>query len=144
VHCSIHLIIIAMKNLHVSKIRILASTAILFTFLIAADSCSKSTTYNTPNTGGTGGTGGSGGPGTNEVFIQGMAFNPSTITVTAGTTITWTNKDAVAHTATSKTNAFDSGNLGTGSTFSFTFATAGTYSYYCKVHPSMVASVTVN
>jgi plastocyanin len=111
---------------------------------MVSNSCNKSTAYNTPTTGGTGGTGSSGGPGANEVFIQGMAFNPSSITVTAGTTITWTNKDAVAHTVTSKTNAFDSGNLGTNSTFSFTFATAGSYSYYCKVHPSMVATVTVN
>jgi plastocyanin len=133
-----------MKNFNVSKIRILASTAILFAILVVSNSCNKSSAYNTPATGGTGGTGGSGGPGANEVFIQGMAFNPSSITVTAGTTITWTNKDAVAHTVTSKTNDFDSGNLGTNSTFSFTFATAGTYSYYCKVHPSMVATVTVN
>lgn len=133
-----------MKNFTVSKIRILASAAILFTVLMVLNSCNKSTAYNTPTTGGTGGNGSSGGPGANEVFIQGMAFTPSSITVTAGTTITWTNKDAVAHTVTSKTNAFDSGNLGTNATFSFTFATAGTYSYYCKVHPSMVATVTVN
>src|SRR5450759_2913612 len=133
-----------MKNLSGSKIRILASIAMLFSILVVSNSCNKSSAYNTPSTGGTGGTGGSAGPGANEVFIQGMAFNPSSITVAAGTTITWTNKDAVTHTVTSKTNAFDSGSLSTGSTFSFTFATAGTYSYYCKVHPSMVATVTVN
>lgn len=94
--------------------------------------------------GNTGGTGGTSGPGVNEVFIQGMAFNPSTITVAAGTTITWTNKDAIAHTVTSLTNLFNSGNIGTGGTYSFTFTTAGSYSYYCAIHPTMTASVTVN
>jgi plastocyanin len=133
-----------MKKLNVSQIKIVASIAILFSILVVSNSCNKSSAYNTPSTGGTGGTGGSAGPGANEVFIQGMAFNPSSITVAAGTTITWTNKDVVNHTVTSKTNVFDSGSLSKGSTFSFTFATAGTYSYYCQVHPSMVASVTVN
>ena len=93
---------------------------------------------------GTPGTPGTGGPGVNEVFIQGMAFDPSTITVAANTTITWTNKDAVAHTVTSTSALFDSGSIGTNGTYSHTFATAGTFSYYCKVHPTMTASVTVN
>jgi plastocyanin len=115
--------------------------AIVFAVFMISNSCSKSSNDNSTTTtpGGT-----SGGPGTNEVFIQGMAFNPSTITVAAGTTITWTNKDAIAHTVTSNTNLFNSGSLGTNGTFSFTFATAGTFSYYCAIHPNMVASVTVN
>ena len=86
-------------------------------------------------TGMTGGTGGSGGPGLNEVFIQGMAFNPSTITVAAGTTITWTNKDGFAHTVTSDTNLFNSGNIGSNGTFSFTFATAGSHHAIVLVIP---------
>ena len=122
----------------------MAGLSVLVISLLILGSCNKSTAYNTPGTGGTGGTGGSGGPGTNEVFIQGMAFNPASITVAAGTTITWTNKDAIAHTVTSNSNAFNSPTMGTGATFSFTFANAGTYSYYCAIHPSMVASVTVN
>jgi plastocyanin len=73
-----------------------------------------------------------------------MAFNPSTITVAAGTTITWTNKDAIAHTVTSDNKLFDSGSIGSNGTYSFTFATAGTFSYHCTVHPTMTASVTVN
>jgi plastocyanin len=133
-----------MKNLNNSKNGLMAGISILVMSLLILSSCNKSTAYNTPNTGGTGGTGGSGGPGTNEVFIQGMAFNPASITITAGTTITWTNKDAIGHTVTSNTNLFNSGTLQTGGTFSFTFAKAGTYSYYCSIHPSMVASVTVN
>jgi plastocyanin len=132
-----------MRNLSVSKINLVAGI-ILISILMISNSCSKSNAYNTPNTGNTGGTGGTGGPGANQVFIQGMAFNPASITVTAGTTITWTNKDAVAHTVTSDSNAFNSGTVASGATFSFTFATAGSYSYHCAIHPSMVASVTVN
>ena len=94
-------------------------------------------------TGGTGGTG-TGGPGVNEVFIQSFAFSPSTITVAAGTTITWTNKDAATHTVTSNSGIFDSGSLGTDATYSHTFATAGTFPYHCKIHTSMTASVVVN
>lgn len=132
-----------MKKLINSKNRILTGVILLFAILMFSDSCSKSSAYNTP-TGSTGGTGATGGPGTNEVFIQGMAFNPGTITVTAGTTVTWTNKDAVTHTVTSTTNLFDSGSLGTNGTFSHTFATAGTFPYICKIHPYMTGSVTVN
>jgi plastocyanin len=83
------------------------------------------------------------GPGPNEVFIQGMAFNPLTITVAAGTTITWTNKDGVAHTVTSNTSIFDSGSIVSGGTWSHQFSTAGTFPYKCTVHPSMTATVVV-
>ena len=99
---------------------------------------------NNGTTNNTGNKGGSGEPGANEVWIQNMAFNPSTITVAAGTTITWTNKDAVIHNVTSNTGLFSSGSISTGGTFSYTFSTSGTFSYYCTIHPSMTASVTVN
>lgn len=131
-----------MKNLIGSKSRLLLGITVLIAILSISNSCSKSS-YNSM-TGITGGTGGTGGPGVNEVFIQGMAFSPSTITVAAGTTITWTNKDAVAHTVTSTSGLFDSGSVGTNGTYSHTFSTAGTFAYYCKVHPSMTASVVVN
>jgi len=83
-------------------------------------------------------------PPANQVFIQGMAFSPATLTITVGTTVKWTNKDAVSHTVTSDTGAFDSGNIANGSTFSFMFMTAGTYNYHCTIHPSMVAKIVVN
>lgn len=133
-----------MKNLIGSKSRLLTGISLLFVILSISYSCSKSS-YNsmTGITGGTGGTGGT-GPGVNEVFIQGMAFNPKTITVVANTTITWTNKDAIGHTVTSNTSLFDSGLIGANGTYTHTFTTAGTFSYYCVVHPSMTASVTVS
>ncbi len=120
-----------MKTLNSSKIRILMGIAILFAIIGISDSCNKSTDSQ-------------GTPGTNEVWIQGMAFNPSAITVTAGTTITWTNKDGFAHTVTSNTGLFDSGTINSNGTYSHLFATAGTFPYHCTIHPSMTASVVVN
>ena len=83
-------------------------------------------------------------PGANEVWIQGSAFTPETITVTAGTTITWTNNDGIIHTVTSDTGLFDSGNIANKGTYSFKFNAAGTYLYHCIVHPTMTAKVVVN
>lgn len=108
-------------------------------FFIAVLSISNGCTK-TDNKGTTNG----GGPGANEVWIQNMSFNPASITVTMGTKITWTNKDGVAHTVTSNSNFFDSGNIANGGVFSYTFTTAGTYPYYCRIHPTMTATVVVN
>jgi plastocyanin len=84
-------------------------------------------------------------PGLNEVFIQNSAFNPSTITVAANTTITWTNKDGMSHTVTSKTGSeLNSGNIAADGTWSHTFTAAGTYQYYCTIHTSMNGTVKVN
>jgi plastocyanin len=124
-----------------SKIRFLPMIFSVIAILAISNSCTKATDYMN----GTGtGSKGSGGPGINEVWIQGMSFSPATISVAAGTTITWTNKDGVAHTVTSDAALFDSGSIGSGGTFSFSFGTAGTYSYHCAIHPSMTGKVVVN
>ena len=129
-----------MKWLIGSKSRVLISTSLLIAILSILNSCSKTTAYDTPSPA----PGTKGGPGTNEVWIQGMAFSPATITVTAGTTIKWTNKDGVSHTVTSNDGIFDSGSLSDGSTFSYQFNTTGTFPYYCAFHAGMKASVIVN
>lgn len=83
-------------------------------------------------------------PPANEVWIESYAFSPDTIRVTAGTTIKWTNKDAVAHTVTSTTAIFDSGTIaGSGGTYSLQFNTAGTFPYICTFHPTMTGTVIV-
>jgi len=129
-----------MKELIVTKGRLLSGIVFLFAVLSILGSCE-----NTMNDMGPGGNpGGSKGPGENEVFIQNMAFNPSTITVAVNTTIKWTNKDAVIHTVTSDNGLFDSGNISSGGTYSFTFTASGTYKYHCTPHPSMTATVIVN
>ena len=83
-------------------------------------------------------------PPANEVFIQGMAFSPATLTVAVGTTVKWTNKDGIAHTVTSDTGLFDSKNVNANGVFSYMFMTAGTFNYHCTIHPSMIAKVIVN
>ena len=132
-----------MKKLIVSKSRLIIVIGLLISIISISDSCTKSSMADVTGTGGTGSKG-SGGPGVNEVWIQGMAFNPATITVSVGTTIVWTNKDAVTHNVTSNPVLFSSGAMSNGATFSYKFATAGTFSYICTIHPSMTASVTVN
>jgi plastocyanin len=68
------------------------------------------------------------------VNIANFAFDPPTLTIKEGTTVTWTNTDSTIHTVTSDTGLFDSGDMAQGATFSFTFTTAGTYVYHCLPH----------
>jgi plastocyanin len=80
--------------------------------------------------------------GTN-VAIKDYAFSPATLTVAAGTTVIWTNNDAVPHTATASDGSFDSGNLNPGQSFSFKFSTPGTYAYICQYHAGMQGTIVV-
>ena len=82
-------------------------------------------------------------PGANEVFMTGSMFTPASITVNKGTTITWTNQESLTHTVTSNTSVFNSGDMGNGKTFSFTFSTAGSFPYHCIYHSGMTGTVTV-
>jgi len=78
------------------------------------------------------------------VDIKNFAFAPSTLTVKVGTTVTWINKDADAHTVTSQQHGpLKSAPLSTGNSYSYTFTTPGTYNYLCTIHPFMTATVTV-
>ncbi|HEV2227176.1 MAG TPA: plastocyanin/azurin family copper-binding protein [Nitrososphaerales archaeon] len=81
--------------------------------------------------------------------ISDYAFYPSSVTVPKGTTITWINMDFVQHTVTSgteqgPTGPFGSNPLGHMQSFSYTFNTAGTYSYYCDLHPNMIGTIQVS
>ena len=78
-----------------------------------------------------------------DVPIQAFVFQPTTITVPAGTTVTWTNHDPVAHTVTDVNQAWDSGLFEESATFSMTFDTPGTYTYYCIPHPIMIGTIEV-
>ncbi|MGA9118188.1 MAG: plastocyanin/azurin family copper-binding protein [Bacteroidota bacterium] len=71
------------------------------------------------------------------VTMSGMAFSPATITVTAGTTVTWKNTDGIAHTSTSDTGVWDTGNMAAGNVTTTTFNTPGTFPYHCIYHASM-------
>jgi plastocyanin len=77
------------------------------------------------------------------IAIKDFEFSPATLTVTVGTTVTWTNTGDAPHTVTSDDGAFDSGQLTNGQTFSQTFDQAGTIAYHCNVHPRMKATIIV-
>ena len=78
-----------------------------------------------------------------EIKIDNFVFGPPTITVPVGATVTWTNKDDIPHTTVSTDGVFKSKVMDTDEKFSFTFTKAGTYSYYCSVHPKMTGKVVV-
>ena len=83
-----------------------------------------------------------------EVMIEGFQYVPATIEVPVGGSVMWTNLDDVPHTATSGASpdadgTFDTGNLAQNSSQSVTFDEAGSYTYFCSIHPNMVGTVVV-
>jgi len=79
-----------------------------------------------------------------EVLIDNFNFSPGTLTVPVGATVTWTNHDNVPHVIASADDQFkESPVLKTGQHFSNSFATAGTYSYFCSIHPRMTGKIIV-
>ena len=118
---------------------ILSAFIFCFLFSIAIDSCSKSRatggTYGIPQPVGVGGT---------TVNISGMSFSPSSITVKVGITVKWTNNDNTTHTVTSDDGTtFNSGNVATGGSFSFTPTVAGNFPYHCNIHTGMTGTLVV-
>lgn len=80
------------------------------------------------------------------VVVKDFAFQPTSVTVRAGETVTWVNCSKAtdpAHTATADDGLWDSPEFVTGGTYSFTFTQAGTYPYHCEPHPFMTATVEV-
>lgn len=89
-------------------------------------------------------TGGVSGAETVPAAISGYEYGPADITVAAGDTVTWTNSDTAPHTVTSTGGGpLDSPNMAKGDTWSFTFTQAGSYPFFCALHPDMKGSVTV-
>jgi plastocyanin len=87
--------------------------------------------------------------GVTHIFIRQEAYSPPRIQVLLSTTVTWTNKDNVPHNVTitpvviSAADAWESGQLYPGQSFTYTFTSRGTFRYYCQDHPGMVGIVTV-
>jgi plastocyanin len=75
------------------------------------------------------------------ITISGFAFNPATLTVKKGTTVTWTNNDSVPHQI--KSDSFNSDLLSKGQSYSMTFNDAGIFNYSCTIHPSMTGQLIV-
>lgn len=78
-----------------------------------------------------------------EVKIDNFAFGPQSLTVQVGTTVTWTNRDDIPHTIVSSDGVFKSKARDTDESFSYKFDKAGTYSYFCSLHPKMTGQVVV-
>jgi plastocyanin len=78
-----------------------------------------------------------------EVTIDNFTFGPPELTVAVGTTVKWVNHDDIPHTVVDKNKAFRSKALDTDDSFSFTFASAGTFDYFCGLHPHMVGKIVV-
>jgi len=114
--------------------------AFILTTLAIASSCGGGSSPMSPST------------GTNSVtpisivsgarVLTSTAYSPNPLTISAGTTVTWTNNDSTTHTATSDSGAFN-GTVAPNAQFSFTFANKGTFAYHCTLHPNMVGSVVV-
>jgi plastocyanin len=83
-------------------------------------------------------------PETAEVKIDNFSFGPATLTIPVGTIVTWTNRDDIPHTVVSTDGVFKSKVLDTDEKFSFTFSKAGSYPYFCSIHPKMTGKVIVS
>jgi plastocyanin len=81
--------------------------------------------------------------GASQVAIDGFVFAPATLTVSAGSTVTWINRDEEPHTVAATDGSFHSPGMGTGASFAHTFSTAGTFDYVCSIHPMMHGTVVV-
>ncbi len=79
----------------------------------------------------------------NKVMVDNFSFTPATASVPVGTTVTWTNHDDIPHNVVSPERKFKSPVLDTDEVFSHTFDVAGTYKYYCSIHPRMTGQVVV-
>jgi plastocyanin len=126
---------------------VLLATAPVYTMYLPASSSSSN------NGGGSGGGGGGGGGASSGVTCQNpciiyiknsiFGFNVSqTLTIKAGTTVTWMNIDDTEHTTTSNSGVWGSSILAPGKSFSFTFSQPGTFPYHCEIHP-MTATIVV-
>jgi plastocyanin len=78
-----------------------------------------------------------------KVDISGFAFNPGSVTIQVGDTVIWTNNDSASHNVKADDGSFASSTLGNGASFSYTFNTAGTFTYKCGFHANMLGTVIV-
>ena len=99
--------------------------------LIGFTSCSTSKTTGTTTSGST-------------VNIVNFSFVPGTLPISVGTTVTWTNSDSTTHHVASDTGVFDSGDMATNATFSYTFNNTGTFPYHCAIHTYMKGTIVVH
>ena len=81
--------------------------------------------------------------GTPVVTIENFKYKPASVTIRAGQSVRFVNRDDEAHTATGRANTFDSGGLDTGDSWTIRFTKPGKYPYFCTLHPYMTGTVIV-
>ncbi|MDP4224452.1 MAG: cupredoxin family copper-binding protein [Bacteroidota bacterium] len=128
-----------MKTISQIRHRLSTLLAIPAIAILILAGCSKSDNNTNGNNGGNNG----GNKGGKQVTIVNFAFSPATLSIAAGDTVVWTNKDGIVHTVTSTGGVFDSKSLANNATFSYIFKNAGTFDYYCTIHPYMTGKVIV-
>lgn len=110
--------------------------------LAAVAACGSSSSPSTPSPSG-------GSTGTPVSIVRGAqsltttAYAPNPLSVSVGSSVTWTNNDSTSHTSSSDNGAWNSGSIPPGGTFTTTFSSPGTFKYHCAIHPNMVGTVTV-
>ncbi|TLM97644.1 amidase [bacterium] len=123
----------------------ISALSILLVFALALTACASATPTATATTAPSGG-------GTNPtaasamaaISMKSFAFDPISLTVAVGTTVTWTNNDTIPHNVTADDGSFTSGSIAAGDTYAFTFTKAGTYTYKCTIHqPDMKGTIIV-
>jgi len=83
------------------------------------------------------------GPATHTVTMEAVGFQPATITVNAGDTVVWVNKDPFPHTATAQDKSFDSGEIAAAKSWKLVAKKKGTFGYICAYHPTMKGTLIV-
>lgn len=78
-----------------------------------------------------------------DVTVQGFAFAPAALTISAGDTVVWSNQDSVAHTVTANGGEFGSSQIPSGGAYSHRFSASGSFPYHCSIHPQMHGTITV-
>ena len=114
--------------------------------LLGLAACGSNYSGSTPTSPSTGGTNTQGSPisiTSGASLKTNTAFSPNPIVISAGGTVTWTNNDNTSHTSTADDGSWNSGSIAPGSQFSRTFASTGSFTYHCAIHPGMVGTVTV-
>jgi plastocyanin len=126
---------ITMKTLLLTATTLLATTAFIAPHPFATASTGKATKVATSKK--------TKAPVARQVSIDNFSFNPATLIVTAGTTVTWVNHDDMPHTIKTVNQGFSSPALDTDQRYSYRFTKRGTYAYFCSIHPMMKAKVIV-
>ena len=129
-----------------AKERIVLKKRMMFLFLMLVSvliisACASSPPASPPATTTPGAANGSPAAQSPAVSIESFSFKPAVLTVSAGTTVVWTNNDSAPHDI--KATDFSSKMLAKGETFSFKFEKAGTYDYSCGIHPTMTGQIIV-